>query len=451
MNEQVNRLKKAWQTAEETVGAADKLLVYVKLGKPFLSQLELLRFPDNLFAVLIVSTKLLGKISKEQMEKFACTLQVDKGKVKKNWRNLSDVYYDDVATLVEATCALAPFQGGKQLITLEEPLVRMCAHLRTLWGFMGLQEDRVGLFVDKLAMNHHCSVVGLKTATKMLLTKKEKTQRTVEQYGEDILTHLTFPLYVKPQHGCASVGHQLLSSPGQLRQWLQTQWNQMEPYLIEEKIVGEEFTIYMFIQEDKILHSKTFKNEYPIGSFVTDRLPVCKLEIPEQDGRYDMLNAFARRVIAAWSPIPNGLFFIQLFFNPEKEECVLIEVCCRLPGGKYPEALFRAKRIDLEEMHLLANVHAVNFDNSTSGPFMAFFRYPRKAGRVSSLQQPESLDLRSCCLSRWRISIGDILENPKGLAGRHEAISIILLNEDYEKLVGDYNVLVSRYSPFLTE
>uniref|UniRef100_A0A5S6Q245 ATP-grasp domain-containing protein n=1 Tax=Trichuris muris TaxID=70415 RepID=A0A5S6Q245_TRIMR len=451
MNEQLVALEKAWHlsTTKGAHESQDKLLIYLKLGRSFLSQLALLQFPANLFSVLIVSSKLLPKLSKEQMQTFACVLQVDKGKAAKNWRDLSDVHYDEVAQLVAAACRLAPFEGGKQLITLEEPLVRICAHLRTLHGFGGLQEDRVGLFVDKLAIKNHCDKRGIKAAFSMPFTVKEKSCSSVDQFADDVAASLGFPLYVKPQHGCASVGHQMLRTHDELHQWLLSRWNLPEPYLIEERIIGDEFTIYMFVQGDKILHSRTFHNEYPVGSFVMERLPICKLEVLASHVHYNMLSSFANRVVDAWKPIPDGIFFIQFFLNAEKEECTLIELCCRLPGGKYPAALLRATSIDLEEMHLLANVQSVGF--SDSGPFMAFLRYPRKAGRVSSLQAPDSLDIKSCCLARWRIAVGDVLENPRGVAGRHEAVSIILLNNDYDELMRDYYTLISRYNPFSLE
>ena len=69
---------------------------------------------------------------------------------------------------------------------------------------------------------------------------------------EQILHQLQLPVFVKPNNGGSSLGISKVSDPTELSAALQKAWAEDNQILIEECIVGREFTIGVFKQQGKI-------------------------------------------------------------------------------------------------------------------------------------------------------------------------------------------------------
>ena len=69
---------------------------------------------------------------------------------------------------------------------------------------------------------------------------------------EQILHQLQLPVFVKPNNGGSSLGISKVSDPAELSAALQKAWAEDNQILIEECIVGREFTIGVFKQQGKI-------------------------------------------------------------------------------------------------------------------------------------------------------------------------------------------------------
>ncbi|VDP39560.1 unnamed protein product, partial [Soboliphyme baturini] len=149
MEAKISKLAESWSRSSRL----DKLLVVIKTGKSFLTDLETLELGD-VFSVLLILQKLAPKIKRCQREKFNVVLcfEASEAEAVKNWRDLSTVTYQQCDQLVSAVCRLNTFQSGKFIVVSEEPLVRLAAVFREKYAFQGLLPDDVAKYVDKVAM-----------------------------------------------------------------------------------------------------------------------------------------------------------------------------------------------------------------------------------------------------------------------------------------------------------
>ena len=88
---------------------------------------------------------------------------------------------------------------------------------------------------------------GIHVAKSLHLFKNETTS------VEDILSHLTLPVFVKPNNGGSSIGMSKVNLQDELEGALQKAFKEDEQILVEEFIKGREFTIGVFKSKGKIV------------------------------------------------------------------------------------------------------------------------------------------------------------------------------------------------------
>lgn len=118
---------------------------------------------------------------------------------------------------------------------------------------MGIPYTSCDCAISALTFNKRYTVAvaafaGIKVANSVLLFKKD------HQNPEELVAHLKFPVFVKPNNGGSSIGMSKVNAPSEeLGAAIEKAFKEDEQVLVEEFIKGRELTIGVFRSKGKII------------------------------------------------------------------------------------------------------------------------------------------------------------------------------------------------------
>lgn len=355
-------------------------------------------------------------------------------------RNRADVF-DDVIVVedfsADVLCEVVQGvlnKGGHaseqaRLLCHDEYSLYTVAVVRDKLGIPGDRPPQLRSFTDKLAMK--AALVGSGIRMPRHVSWEDAAFRDdPDGYVDAVVEQVGLPAFVKPVSESGSVGVAKIDTAAQLRSWAQTADDRID-YEIDEYVQGTLYHVDSAVYEGQIVHFRVNRNVHPCHEYAAGRIN-SSVTVPDDDPVCASLLRFNEDVLTALTDKPrSGVFHHEIFLNPAGE-AVFLEIAARAPAALIPATGQIRWGIDIEEaLFKLQRDEQVPLVTSR-GPFAAYVYFPKFAGRVVSLRQPE---IHSPHQWNWNIAVGDTLGDATDI--RDFAASVLLWNDDYTALCSD--------------
>jgi len=146
--------------------------------------------------------------------------------------------------------------------------------------------------------------------------------------AEAVLSHLSLPLFVKPNSGGSSIGMSKVTEAGALPAALEKAFHEDEQVLVEEYISGREFTVGVFktVKEVIVLPITEIKSKKDFFDFEAKYQGMSEEVTPAE-----LAPAMAKKVTAAARKVYEvfncrGVVRIDFIYNEAKDEPYMLEI-----------------------------------------------------------------------------------------------------------------------------
>jgi D-alanine-D-alanine ligase len=259
-------------------------------------------------------------------------------------RSMYEVYYIDIHAsgwwYVPESGERIPVNKDNFTVTYQGNTIVFDAALMCIHGTPG-EDGKLQGYFDLLQIPY----TSCDTATSALTFNKRFTVAVVAFSGvqvakslhlfahtpvspEQILHQLQLPVFVKPNNGGSSLGISKVSDPAELSAALQKAWAEDNQILIEECIIGREFTIGVFKQQgiitvlpitEIITHNEFFDFE---AKYLGKSKEITPADIPEN--MQHQLEAAARKAYEVLNC--RGVVRIDFIYSTDHQQAFLLEV-----------------------------------------------------------------------------------------------------------------------------
>ena len=201
--------------------------------------------------------------------------------------------------------------------------------LQGYFDLMGLPYTSCDAAISALTFNKRYTVAvaafgGLNVARSVLLIKDRF------ENPEEVISKLSFPVFVKPNNGGSSIGMSRVNSPGEeLGKAIEKAFREDEQVLVEEFISGREFTIGVFRSGGDIitLPFTEIKTKKEFFDFEAKYSPGFTEEITPADASPEIaeqIRTAAKKVYSMFNC--RGVIRIDFIYNEEKQQPFLLEI-----------------------------------------------------------------------------------------------------------------------------
>lgn len=393
----------------------------------FKSNLRELEYPDTR-NILFINTNIFEQLNEDQKNFFEKIHIVD------------PITFDTTLPLIKQYLQEVK-RENLQLVTNDEyciPIVSQLIDSLELRGFGELTSLR---FIDKIVMKDTLNSQGIRTPYHQLFNK-EKYLKNKQQYIQDIEKIFKYPFVIKPVASYGATSFNKLNNTTEWFNHAEQIVNSNDIFQIEEFIAGTVFHCDAIVKNSKIIFNSISEYIWPIALFKTG-YPTGSIWLPPFDPRWNRLNEFHQRVIAAMHP-PDGATHCELFLS-ENNEVVFLEIATRPSGALVVSTIEKIIGVNLELAHFKLRLkRPLTIQQKPAGNFSLFCYVPKKHGKVISLGLPA---LKSEVNVEWNVKPGDVIksvsieENDILLRPANIAATIILNNPDFASLYDDFITL----------
>ncbi|MBD0279411.1 MAG: D-alanine--D-alanine ligase [Flavisolibacter sp.] len=204
---------------------------------------------------------------------------------------------------------------------------------------------------------------GIHVAKSVLLFKQQDYET------DSLLAQLQLPLFVKPNNGGSSIGMSKVTEAGQLQPALEKAFGEDDQVLIEEMVIGREFTVGVFKSGKQITvlpitevstHKEFFDFEAKYGGQSSETTPA------QMEPRWqEQVEATAEKIYRLFNC--NGVVRIDFIYNPTVQAPFMLEINT-IPGQSEASIIpqqVKVKGWSLQEFYTLLVQDALH--NSTVG------------------------------------------------------------------------------------
>jgi PAS domain-containing protein len=354
--------------------------------------------PDSKF-ILIASSYCLRHLSTKNRSCFDDIHQIA--------RDFHHIDYDNVKQIVNGYVEEYGSQNIR-LMTNEDSTQIDCAKVREFYGIPGESVDNILPFVNKvISKNLLNNIVKI---PRFLSFDKSRCSIEKENYLQEIITQLGFPMFAKPIDLVSSIGTHKIDDLSDLKNVASKISADQYTYEIDEFIDGDLFhcdlilyngTIKFFMPGKYAFHLAKFSKGFPMGS-----IPVTDEKLHAD------LYAFTHKVIQKLN-FKTGACHLEVFLEEKSQEFVFLEVAARTPGASLPRSYEIQYGINIEEWHYLAHMNLLNNSKTpVADKFAGWITFPIMKGEVVSIKKP-IIDIKHEFVEY--VHIGQILQQPESL------------------------------------
>ena len=287
-----------------------------------------------------------------------------------NWIPVSDFANSSAVTIAMAEIKnRGPFAA---VISYDEVSLLTAAKIRDAYGVSGLREQEALKFRDKVVMKE------------VLGAKKIRVPKvfSIEQLRTG---HYHLPLVGKPRSLAGSEGVRIFTDAASLDAVLLTSYEQnvelhseLDPndLQFEEYIDGSIFHIDGIVCEGKLVYASTSAYIGTCLDYLTGE-PLASQMLPS--GRHaDEWSTYAQTIVEAME-IPNGVFHLEAFQSAAGER-IFLEIGLRPGGGLVVPSLQKVRGIDLQLIHLQAQLQMPFIVETIDNGLAGFILLPKNSG-----------------------------------------------------------------------
>jgi len=315
-----------------------------------------------------------------------------------------------------------------KIVTHDEYSIGVCAKLRERLGLDGDRYHEVAKFTNKLLMKE--AAAGLRLP-KHCPFSPERFNKSCIQYIDSIIDQLGLPVFIKPINRASCFETSIVKSKNELYEWAKSHKND-DYFEIDEYITGDLYHCDSIIQDGEIKKVFVAKYNTPCADFSKGK-PMGSIILIESHPLYKKLVDYNSKVLATIG-MPNNVVTHMEFFQNKKGEFIFLEIAARAPGAEAPFVYKKMTGKNVEEI-LVRLQMGLNVDLDFKEPkvYAAFMRFPRKSGKVATVNRP---NIKSHYNIRYFIDEGDSLQQAENLSDI--AAVVVLWNPSYEQLHKDF-------------
>jgi formate-dependent phosphoribosylglycinamide formyltransferase (GAR transformylase) len=289
--------------------------------------------------------------------------------------------------LTFATDQLGQRHGkAHRILSVTEQVQVQVAEVRERLGIAGMSPATIRKFRDKGVMKEAFRAAGVPCARHCAAHNVEEAHAFMKVVG--------FPVCVKPVDGAAAQATFKVDSMEVLDQILHaSSLSQERPLMIEEFVVGEEFSFETFSLDGQHLwHSLTHYEPTPLNVVNNPWIQwkvICPFEI--DDPRYDDIKIAGRKALDALG-MQTGLTHLEWFRRPDGS-IAISEIAARPPGAEIVTMINRCHDIDAANIwcQIMIRGHMPEIPPRKYAAGAAFLR-GMGGGRVRAVHGLEVLD-----------------------------------------------------------
>jgi D-ala D-ala ligase C-terminus len=349
------------------------------------------------------------------------------------------------------------------LIAIDESLAPMVARVRETLGIPGPSVHEILPFCDKVESKKR-----LKQSTvhypKFMPFHPTEFIANPDQYVQQIVHTLAFPLIIKPRNLAGAHGVRKVSNAQELRSWcdqydastLKAEYGIETSFEFEEYVDPQKSNFYhcdLILRDGGIVYTQVSRYAYPCLS-VTEGKPIGSITLPKYDRQFLDLSNVAAEAIKAFSRharIPDGVMHMEFFYNEKNRQAIFIESQLRHPGLEVCTAYKQHLGTDWEEIHwrLQIGLPVDLSPHKSLGSYVLWMYYPTENGIVASLRLPQVKGMLHKV--QYRIFSGKKTYLPKALTlcdhCDRVALRLLVTHNDFRVLWDDFCRL-SVFKPY---
>lgn len=319
------------------------------------------------------------------------------------------------------------------ILTADESVMMVTAQLRDYFGSPGYDAKIIQRFTNKIVMKERlrgCDI-GLPAYVRFNGTE---FQENPEQYAQNAVSLLGFPMFAKPINGSGSADTTKIANHEALLSWC-NEHRLDDNFELDEFIEGTLYHCDSVIQNGKIVLSLACREITPCFNFASGKM-LCSLIIPFADKDFEMITKFNHKVLEALVPPKNSVTHCEIF-KTEDNELIFLEIAARAPGAKVPQLYEKCFGWNMQEIYFKMQMGLdINIGGNLSC-YAANCMFPRSSGKV--LTKNELPRLTSRYEIYWDVEIGQNITRSTDITTT--SCSLVIWNANYAELCRDIEVL----------
>ncbi|MDO8954469.1 MAG: hypothetical protein Q7V63_06450 [Gammaproteobacteria bacterium] len=328
-----------------------------------------------------------------------------------------------------------------RLITNEDSTQLICADLRLKYGIPGHNREMLLPFVNKVISKQ--KLENSVRMPKFVAFDKSQYAENKNEYVQDIVSKLGFPMFAKPIDLVSSVETHFIPDLTALKNLCERIFNHPYEFEIDEFIDGELFHCDAMIIDGQLKFFMVGKCSFALSRFFEGK-PVGSIPITNKK-MFDDLQAFSEKVFTKLQS-PSGAYHLEAFLDRKTQEFIFLEVAARTGGALITKVYERLFDFNIEETNYAIQMGLITDLNiSKKDIFAGFLNFPKVKGKVISIQRPY-LDIEHEFIEF--VKPNEITKQAENLLDI--SCSIIFWDKSYNKVEKAFEYL-KNYNPLAME
>ncbi len=316
------------------------------------------------------------------------------------------------------------------VVTNSEETMPICGEIRQ---FFGLDSEDYSRFYDKHIMKKRLSKLDHINLPKYELFDHIKFTSRGELYLKNLISKMSFPLFIKPTCMYGALQTAKINSYEELRQWAESVKVDTQ-YEIDEFIDGTMYHCDSYIKNGKVLFTFVSQNSRPCYDFTIGKMKGT-IVLPKEHPDSILLSNIAEKTLNALGIPKGGVTHLEVIKTKENK-IYFIEMAHRSPGCLIPKMYSVHAGVDTISSHILLQIDPNFSPKPNRKIFSAWACYPKIPGIVAQLDTLPN-HIKSKYEINWNIKVGDVIKT-YSLMGRDYTGTIFMTNHLFEELYQEF-------------
>lgn len=349
-------------------------------------------------------------------------------RVKRNFHQID--FYEAEMIVLDYLTLYKPHEI--RLLTNEDSTQLVCAQLREKYNIPGIKQEQVWPYVDKVVSKN--KLKGKISIPKFVLFNRLNYQSSSEQYINNLIQQIGFPMFIKPVDLVSSIGTYYVPDKKTLCDVLkyinQASW----AFEIDQFIEGELFHCDVIVYDNEIKFFMAGQYANPLAKF-SKGSPMGSIPVP-QGIFFNKLKEFSMIVLHGLG-IFSSAFHIEIFKDKDTGNLIFLEAAARTPGALVPEMYEIILNHHLEALHYSVQTSCLDTLQINPTDYQAgWITFPQIKGRLTDIIKP---DIAINHDITYLVKIGEELNQANSLLDG--SCNVIFWDKSYQNIEQTFELL----------
>lgn len=327
---------------------------------------------------------------------------------------------------------------GYSVITNSEETMPICGEVRLN---LGLDSQDYSRFYDKNSMKAQLEKAESPHyfIPKYRLFDADAYKHSKDDYLANLLSHLSFPLFIKPTQLYSSIHLQKIHNAIEFHQWAAVDRGD-EHFEIDEFIDGTMYHCDSYLKNNAIVFTLVCQNSRPCYDFTLGEIKGT-IALPSTHPDTVLLSSITQDILMDLGMPAAGVTHLEVIKTTD-HKVYFIEIAYRAPGCLIPKMHQTHANLDPISAHYLLQMDADFQPTPEIKTYAAWACYPKIPGQVKVLHNiPDTIT--SHCELNWCVQLGDILTTLPQF-GRDYTGTLFMTHDDFETLHQEFLQLAQQ-------